>query len=48
MCWLFHKWGKWEKVGDLLVSDTKKVIGLAQKRECLICGKIETSKEYYI
>ena len=48
MCWLFHRWGKWEPF-EVFVPGRKistrwalmAAIDHRQKRTCLRCGKVQ-------
>lgn len=41
MCWLFHKWGKWEFISSESFGITFR--RTVQKRICEHCGKVEVS-----
>ena len=53
MCWLFHKWGKWERLEDRVVPIT--INGLdydynwintrnLHERTCQKCGKVQINR----
>lgn len=43
-CWLFHQWGRWEKLREGQASIETRVIGFwfYQERKCHRCGKVES------
>lgn len=45
MCWLFHKWGKWEEfkqgMGKVTARGIVRYIIRRQRRVCEKCGKIQ-------
>jgi hypothetical protein len=48
MCWLFHKWSKWETFREgkiLLHSTTQTGMFFQQERECEVCGKRQVRTE---
>lgn len=50
MCWIFHKWGKWQEAGRILSTEydgRKRVVGLVQERVCEICNRLQ-HKEWYL
>ena len=40
--WCWHKWTKWEKVGDIKLQE--KVVGFTQERRCEKCGYVEVDR----
>ena len=49
MCFIFHKWSKWQeyKSGNIVRVSDNSVLGfwMVQKRKCQDCGKEELSIE---
>ncbi len=45
MCWLYHKWGKWEKKqgGAILVDKLSVGEYMIQERVCSRCNKVQYS-----
>lgn len=54
MCFIFHKWGKWEQFDDEMIeiisfrgveiSKSEPYIVRKQRKKCLKCGKVREKK----
>ena len=48
-CRWLHRWGAWMALQNIAVKDddtTLRIIGFAQSRKCVRCGKIEMRQVY--